>query len=132
MIITCTVCAYTPVLIYVYYKYQSHIDIDIALQIATIELLHQCIYLLLCTYGTAQRTRTCAASGILSSEDYITRSIFERVPITFMPASGKLSGVCTSEHYIILYELLNEYYNISSILYTMNLRILSLYVLINP
>ena len=121
---TCTVCAYTPVLIYVYYKYQSHNGIDIALEIATIELLHQYVYLLLCTYGTAQRqldTRMCAASGILSSEDYITRSIFERVPITFMPASGKLSGVCTSEHYIILYELLNEYYNISSILYTMNL-----------
>ena len=50
VIITCTVCAYTPVLIHVYYKYQSHIGIDVALQIATIELLHQYIHLLLCTY----------------------------------------------------------------------------------
>ena len=28
-----------------------------------------------------------------------------------MPASGKFYGVCTHKHYIILYELLNEYYN---------------------
>ena len=57
--------------------------------------------------------------------------IFERVPITFVPASGKLSGMYTCEHYIILYEHLNEIYNINSI-YMMNLQILSLYVLINP
>ena len=37
----------------------------------------------------------------------------------------------TCEQYIILYELLNEHYNINS-RYTMNLQILSLYVLIDP
>ena len=42
----------------------------------------------------------------------------------------QMSDVCTHAHYIILYELLNEIYNINSI-YTMNLWILSLYVLIN-
>ena len=31
----------------------------------------------------------------------------------FIPASGKLSGVCTRKHYIILYKLLNKYYNIN-------------------
>ena len=59
------------------------------------------------------------------------RTVFERVPITFMPAAGKLSGMCTHEHYIILYELLNKNYNINNI-YTMNLQILSLYILIDP
>ena len=52
-------------------------------------------------------------------------------PVTFMPTSGKLSGMCTCEYYIILYKLLNEYYNINSI-YMMNLQILSLCVLIDP
>ena len=86
------------------------------------------------TYGTTQRqldAHTCAAGRILSGENYIMHSIFERVPITFVPSSGILSGMCTRKHYIILYELLNEYYNINSI-YTMNLQILSQYVLINP
>ena len=58
------------------------------------------------TYSTAQRqldTHMHAAGWTLSGEDYIMRAIFERVPITFMPTSGKLSGVCTREHYIILY-----------------------------
>ena len=41
-----------------------------------------------------------------------------------------ISIVCNHEHYIILSELLNEYYNINSI-YMMNLRILSLYFLID-
>ena len=84
-------------------------------------------------YGTAQRqldTRTSVAGWILSGEDYIMRSIFERAPVTFVPVSGKLSGVCTRKHYIILYELLNEIYNINSI-YTINLQTLSLYVPIN-
>ena len=48
------------------------------------------------------------------------RSIFERVPVTFVPASGKVSGVCTRELYIIMYELLNELYDIN-IIYMMNL-----------
>ena len=67
----------------------------------------------------------------MSGEDYIIHPIFEWVLVMFIPASGKLSGVWTRKHYIILYELLNEYYNINSI-YTMNLRRLSLYVLIDP
>ena len=69
-------------------------------------------------YGKAQRqldTHTHTAGWILSGEDYIMHSISEWVPVTFMPTSGKLSGLCTSEHYIILYELLNEYFNINSI-----------------
>ena len=85
-------------------------------------------------YNIAQRqldTRMCAAGWILSGEDYIVQSIFEQAPVTFVYISGKLYGMCTSEHYIILYELLIEYYNINSI-YTMNLQILSLYALINP
>ena len=49
-------------------------------------------------------------------KDYIMRSIFEQAPVTFVPASGKLSGVCTREHYIILYEFLNDFYNINSII----------------
>ena len=86
------------------------------------------------TCSTTQRqldARTCAAGWILLGEDYIMCSIFERAPVTFMPVSGKLSGVCTHGYYIILYKLLNEYYNTNS-LYTMNLQILSLYVLIDP
>ena len=59
------------------------------------------------------------------------RLIFEQVPVTFVPASGKVSGVCTHELYIIMYELLNEIYDINSI-YMMNVRIFSLSVLINP
>ena len=85
-------------------------------------------------YGTAQRqfdTHTHAAGWILSGEDYIMCSIFEWPSVMFMPASGKLSGMCTCEHYIILYEFLNEIYNINSI-YTTNLWILFLYVLIDP
>ena len=58
-------------------------------------------------------------------------SIFELAPVMFVPTSGKSSGVCTHKHYIILYELLNEIHNINSI-YLMNLRILSLHVLIDP
>ena len=53
-------------------------------------------------YGTAQRqldTRMCAAGRILSGEDYIMHSIFEQAPVTFMPASGKLSGMCTRKRY---------------------------------
>ena len=72
-----------------------------------------------------------AADWILLGKDYIMRSIFEWAPIMFVPASGKLSGMYTCEHYVILYELLNEIYTINSI-YMMNLRILSLYVLIDP
>ena len=82
-------------------------------------------------YGTAQRqldTYTHAAGWILSDEDYVMHSVFERVLVTFVSVSGKLSGVCNRKRNIILYELLN---NINSI-YTMNLRILSLYALINP
>ena len=85
-------------------------------------------------YSTAQRqldTHTCAAGWILSGEDYIMSSIFEQVPVMFVPASGKLSGMCTHKHYIILYELINENCNINSV-YMMNLRILSLHVLIDP
>ena len=48
-----------------------------------------------------------------------------------MPASDKLSGVCTHEYFIIFYELLNEYY-INNSIYMMNLQIISLYVLIDP
>ena len=59
------------------------------------------------------------------------RLMLERVPITFVPTSGKLSGMYTCECYTHLNELLNETYNINSI-YTMNLRILSLYILIGP
>ena len=76
-------------------------------------------------------TRTRAAGWILLGEDYIMHSMFEQASVTFVPASGKLSGMCTREHYIILYELLKEIDNINSI-YMMNLQILSLYVLINP
>ena len=68
---------------------------------------------------------------MLSGKDYIMCLIFERELVTFVPTLAKLFGVCTHEHYIILHELLNEIYNISSI-HTMNLRILSLFVLINP
>ena len=67
-------------------------------------------------YSTAQRqldTRMRAAGWVLAGEDYIMRSIFERMPVMFMPASGILSGLCTRKHYIILYELLNEYYNMN-------------------
>ena len=80
-------------------------------------------------YGTAQRqldTRMRAAGWILSGEDYIMHSILEQVPTTFVAASGKLSDVWSLEPYIILHQLLNEYYKINSI-YTMNLQILSLY-----
>ena len=59
-------------------------------------------------YGTAQRqldTHRLAAGWILLGEDYIMRSIFEQAPVTFVPTSGKLSGMCTHEHYIILYKL---------------------------
>ena len=58
-------------------------------------------------YGTAQRqldTRMHAAGWILSGEDYIMCVIFERAHFIFMPASGKLPGVWTHEHYIILYK----------------------------
>ena len=87
-------------------------------------------------YGTAQRqfdTRSHAAGRILSGEDYIMFSISERAPVTFVPTSGNLSGICTHKHYIIVYEPLknNEYYNINSIC-TIKLQILPLYVLINP
>ena len=41
-------------------------------------------------------------------------------PVKFMPASGKLSGVCTYKHYIILYEFLNEYYHNINSIYMMN------------
>ena len=37
-------------------------------------------------------TRTCAAGCILLGEDYIMCSIFELTPVTFVPASSKLSG----------------------------------------
>ena len=85
-------------------------------------------------YGTAQKqldTHTCTASWTLLGEDYIMCSIFEWAPITLVLVSNYLSGMCTCEQYIILYEILNEYYNSNSI-YTMNLWILSLYVLIDP
>ena len=41
----------------------------------------------------------CAVAWKFSGEDYIMRSICERVhmSITFVPASGKSSGVCTHE-----------------------------------
>ena len=69
-------------------------------------------------YTTAQRqldTPMGAAGWIWSGEDYIMSSMFEQAPATFMPASGKLSGMCTHKHYIILYKLLNQIYNINSI-----------------
>ena len=81
-------------------------------------MYHAWIYVYIIIYSTAQRqldTRTCATGWILSGKDYIMRSIFEWMPCTFVPASGKLSGMCTHEHRIIFYELLNEYYNINSI-----------------
>ena len=103
------------------------------LQLIQMQLV--CMHTYMCvTYSTAQRqldTRTHAEGWILLGEDYIIGLIFEWAPITFMPVLGKLSCMCIREHYIILYELLNEIYNINSI-YTMNLRILSLYVVINP
>ena len=83
------------------------------------------------TYGTAQRqldTHTRAAGWTLLGEDYIMHSIFKWTPVMYVPASGELSGVCTCEHYIILYEFLNEIYCV----YTMNSWILSLHVLIDP
>ena len=58
-------------------------------------------------YSTAQsQLDTCmhAAGWILSGEDYIMCLIFERAPVTFVPVSGKLPGVCTHEYYIVLYE----------------------------
>ena len=58
-------------------------------------------------YSTAEKqldTRTRAAGWISSGEDDIMCSIFERVPIMFVPASGKLHGMCIHEHYSILYE----------------------------
>ena len=67
----------------------------------------------------------------MTGENYIMHSIFEWAPVMFVPTSGKLSGMCTREYHITLYEHLNEIYNINSI-YMMNLRILSMYVLINP
>ena len=36
----------------------------------------------------------CAEAENFSCEDYIMRSIFERVPVTFVPTSGKLLGMC--------------------------------------
>ena len=87
------------------------------------------------SYGTAQRqldTHIRAAGWVLLGEDYIMRSIFERAPVTFVSASGKLSGMCTHKHYIILYELLYEIYNINLSIHTIKLRILSLFVLIDP
>ena len=69
-------------------------------------------------YSIAQRqldTHTRAADRILLGEDYIMCSIFERAPLMFVPASGKLSDVCTCERYTLLNELLNETYNINSI-----------------
>ena len=78
------------------------------------------------TYGTAQRqldTCMCATAWNFSCEDYIMRSIFERVPITFVPASGILFGVCTCECSTLMLIVYS---------YMMNLRILSLYVPIDP
>ena len=51
----------------------------------------------------------------MSDEDYIIHSTFKRAPIIFVLTSGKLSGMCTPKHYVILYELLNEIYNVTSI-----------------
>ena len=65
------------------------------------------------------------------NKDHIMHLIFEPAPVTFMPASGKSSALCTREHYTHLNELFKETYNINSI-YMMNLQILSLYVPINP
>ena len=53
------------------------------------------------SYGTAQRQLdTCkhAAAWNFSYEDYIMHSIFERAPVTFVPTSGKSSGMCTGDH----------------------------------
>ena len=58
-------------------------------------------------------------------------SVFEWAPVTFVLTSGKLSVMCTRKHFIILYELFNEYYNFNSIC-TINFWISSRYVLINP
>ena len=94
-----------------------------------------CTHTYICvTDSTAQRqtdTHTHAASWILLGEAYIMHSIFEWAPVTFVPASRKLCGMCTREHYIILYKFLNEIYNINCI-YTMNFWILFLDVLIDP
>ena len=82
-------------------------------------------------YSTTQRqldTYMRVAGWILLGEDYIMYSIFEQVLITFVPKSGKLSGVWTHERYT---HFENETCNINSI-YTMNLQILSLNVLIEP
>ena len=64
---------------------------------------------------------THATGWILLDEDYTMRSLIEQATITSVFASGNLSGVCTREHYIVLYEFLNEIYNINSI-YMMNLE----------
>ena len=56
------------------------------------------IMILLQAYGTAQRQidfRMCVEGWILLGEDYIMCSIFQQVPIMFVLASGKLSGLCT-------------------------------------
>ena len=49
-------------------------------------------------YGTAQRqldTRMHATARKFLGEDYAMHSIFERATVMFVPASGKLSGMCT-------------------------------------
>ena len=53
------------------------------------------------SFGRAKRqldTHTSAVAWNFSCKDYIMHSIFEQVPVTFVPASGKLSGVCTHKH----------------------------------
>ena len=81
-------------------------------------------------YSTAQRqldTNTCAAAWKFLSEDYIMHSIFERVPVMPVPASGKLSGVYTSEHCTHVWINFLMKLNINCT-YTMKLWILSVYV----
>ena len=85
------------------------------------------------TYSTAQRqldTRMHAAAWNFLCEDYIMHSIFERTPVTFVPASGKLSGMCAREcstHF----ELTFLMKLIINCIYMMNLRTLSPYVSID-
>ena len=60
-------------------------------------------------YGTAQRQLdTHMRAAACSGEDYIMRSIFEWVPVMFVPASGKSSGMYTCERCSFLNKLFTE------------------------
>ena len=76
-------------------------------------------------------TRTHAPGWIFSGEDYIMLLIFNGHPLHSCPYQPNHLACTPANVTLILNKLFSKTYNINSI-YTMNLRILSLYVLIEP